>query len=476
MAKPDRKGGVLLADFFGMVFLVMGLLLAGMTQANAGLPAAVNGQALPSLADVLEPVIPAVVNITTTTIIQTLEHPLLSDPFFSQFFNFPQRRGRKNREQKSLGSGVVVDAHRGLILTNHHVINKADQITVTLRDGRSIEAKLVGLDPETDIAVIQIHAKNLQDLPLGDSDKLRVGDFLVAIGNPFGLGQTVTSGIVSALGRKGLGIKGYEDFIQTDASINPGNSGGALVNLRGELVGINTAILARGGGNVGIGFAIPVNMARQVMAQLIEYGEVRRGLLGIQAQDLTDALATALGVPNKEGVVISLVTPGSSAAKSGILRGDVITKANAHPVRDVADLRNIIGLSRPGEQVDLTFIRDGRVKKAAVVIADAVQDERLQNADSFALQMRGKEIDDRLQGAFLGSNEGKGRVEGIYVLGIKSKSVAWNIGLRKGDWILSVNRRAVVSFRALQRAMRKAGDEMLVHIWRGNKKLYILVR
>lgn len=470
MTKPDQKRRVWLAGC-----LSVGLWLGSMTYAGAGLPSALNGRPLPSLADILEPVIPAVVNITTRTRIQTLEHPLLSDPFFRQFFNFPNRRGYRNKEQKSLGSGVVVDARKGLILTNHHVIHKADQVTVTLRDGRSIVAKLVGVDSEADIAVIQVQAKNLKDLPLGDSDKLRVGDFLVAIGNPFGLGQTVTSGIVSALGRRGLGIRGYEDFIQTDASINPGNSGGALVNLRGELVGINTAILARGGGNVGIGFAIPVNMARQVMGQLIQYGEVRRGLLGVQTQDLTAELAVALGVSVKEGVVITKIVPGSSAERAKLQRGDVITKANGHPVHGTADLRNVIGLSRAGEKINLVFIRNGRTKRVVVVIADP-RDSRAKDLGSFVQKKQGQSIHNRLQGALLGSNEGKGRIKGIYVLDIKPNSVAWQIGLRKGDWILAVNREASTSFRRLQAAMKKTRGEMQIQILRGDKKLFILIR
>lgn len=344
-------------------------LLGGAVHATAGLPVLLNGKPLPSLADILEPVIPAVVNITTSTHIQVPEHPLLSDPFFRQFFKIPRQSNRRKRETKSLGSGVVIDARRGLILTNHHVIDKADQITVTLRDGRAIDAQLVGVDPETDIALIRVRTQQrLQDLPMGNSDALRVGDFLVAIGNPFGLGQTVTSGIVSALGRKGLGIKGYENFIQTDASINPGNSGGALVNLRGELVGINTAIVARGGGNVGIGFAIPINMARQVMEQLVAYGEVRRGLLGVRVQDLTPALAKALSIPGTEGSVITQIIAGSSAEKAGLQRGDVVIKADDRRIRDSDDLRNVVGLSRVGEKVDLTFIRDGRSRRVTVKI------------------------------------------------------------------------------------------------------------
>jgi len=264
------------------------------SSAFSALPFALGGERLPSLAPMLEKTTPAVVNISTRGRVVVRENPLLSDPFFRRFFNFPETQ-REKRTQ-SLGSGVIVDAKNGYILTNHHVIDKAQEITVRLRDGRKLSATLVGADPDTDVAVIQVDAENLSTVPLADSEGLRVGDFVVAIGNPFGLGQTVTSGIVSALGRSGLGIEGYENFIQTDASINPGNSGGALVNLHGELVGINTAILAPGGGNVGIGFAIPSNMARDIMMQLVAFGEVRRGLLGIVAQDLTPELAEAFDI------------------------------------------------------------------------------------------------------------------------------------------------------------------------------------
>ncbi len=454
----------------------LGFMLGGLSDGQAGsaLPAAINGQTLPTLADILEPVIPAVVNIATTTRIQVPDNPLLSDPFFRQFFHFPNQPGRA-REQKSLGTGVVVDAQKGIILTNQHVIDKADQITVTLRDGRSIQARRIGVDVATDIAVIQVQAKNLKDLPLGDSDALRVGDFVVAIGNPFGLGQTVTSGIVSALGRKGLGLKGYEDFIQTDASINPGNSGGALVNLRGELIGINTAILARGGGTVGIGFAIPVNMARRIMEQLLQYGEVRRGVLGIQSQDLTAELAEAFALSVKEGAVIALVVPGSPAEKAGLQRGDVIIQANGHPIHGMADLHNTVGLARTGERIDLDLIRDGAVKRVKVVIAEPERE-----------QMQGEQIDSRLQGALLEITENAEsenaesakakKIEGIHVVSVEPDSVAWAIKLRADDRILSVNRKVVTSFRDLKAILQRVKNKLLINIRRGNENLFILVR
>ncbi|MBM3203062.1 trypsin-like serine protease, partial [Candidatus Woesearchaeota archaeon] len=269
--------------------LFLAALLLTTHGATAAWPLAVDGQPLPSLAPMLKKTTPGVVNISTRTQIQEAEHPLMRDPFFRHFFDIPNQPRR--RETSSLGSGVIVDARKGLVITNNHVIDKADEIMVTLTDGRKLNAKLVGADPESDIAVVKVESNNLTEIPLADSDQLQVGDFVVAVGNPFGLGQTVTSGIISALGRSGLGIEGYEDFIQTDASINPGNSGGALVNLKGELIGINTAILAPNGGNVGIGFAIPTNMANQIMQTLVEHGEVKRGVLGVTVQDLTHELA-----------------------------------------------------------------------------------------------------------------------------------------------------------------------------------------
>src|SRR5919108_1174369 len=291
-----RKG----VDLICSLALVVSLWFAPYSE--AALPWSGGDQRLPSLAPMLGQVTPAVVNIATEGRVQMRQNPLLEDPFFRFFFDFPDQP--LERKTQSLGSGVIVDAERGLVITNNHVIANADQIAVNLRDGRKLEAKLVGADPETDIAVIRVSpTQRLIALSMADSNQLKVGDFVVAIGNPFGLGQTVTSGIVSALGRSGLGIEGYEDFIQTDASINPGNSGGALVDLRGELVGINTAIFASGGGNIGIGFAVPINMARQVMDQLVRYGEVKRGRIGIALQELTPELAQAMGINRTEGAL-----------------------------------------------------------------------------------------------------------------------------------------------------------------------------
>jgi serine protease Do/serine protease DegQ len=304
--------------------LGMALLLLSSTLTNAALPQATQNQELPSLAPMLDNVTPAVVNIATEGRVQMKQNPLFNDPFFRRFFNVPRGQQPLERKTQSLGSGVIVDSERGLVLTNNHVIANAVEITVTLRDGRQLKAEVVGTDPETDVAVIKIPSENLVDIQPSDSDALRVGDFVVAIGNPFGLGQTVTSGIVSALSRSGLGIEGYEDFIQTDASINPGNSGGALVNLRGELVGINTAIFSQSGGNIGIGFAIPINLALQITEQLLEKGEVDRGFIGIQAQDLNPDLAEAFGMKHQRGAIVNSVFPDSPAENAGLRPGDVI--------------------------------------------------------------------------------------------------------------------------------------------------------
>jgi Do/DeqQ family serine protease len=330
----------------------------------------VGGGVVPSLAPMLARVTPGVVNIAVRGRVRE-QNPLLQDPFFRRFFDLPQDVRPRERETQATGSGVIVDAARGYVLTNGHVVANATRIEVTTKDNRRFVAKLVGRDPDTDVAVLQIPATDLVAVPIGDSDRLQVGDFVLAIGNPFGLGQTVTSGIVSALGRSGLGIEGYEDFIQTDASINPGNSGGPLVNLHGECVGINTAILAPGGGNIGIGFAVPINMARRVMDQLIRYGEVKRGRIGVAIQDLTPDLAEAMRTSHTTGAVIARVEPGSPAARAGLRNGDLVFKANGMPVRSGTQLRNLIGLTQVGSAVELTIDRHGSQYQVAVNVEAA---------------------------------------------------------------------------------------------------------
>ncbi len=351
-----------------LILLGGAVLAAAPPPAQAGAPIPEVGGAVPSLAPMLARITPGVVGVSVRGQVRE-QNPLLQDPFFRQFFNL--RDQPIEREFQATGSGVIVDAAEGYVLTNYHVVKDATSIEVTTKDNRRFRARLVGDDPQTDVAVLQIRGGDLTAVPMGNSDALRVGDFVLAIGNPFGLGQTVTSGIVSALGRTGLGIEGYEDFIQTDASINPGNSGGPLVNLYGQVVGINTAILAPGGGNIGIGFAIPINMARRVMDQLIRYGEVRRGRIGVEIQDLTPDLAQALGIRETEGAVIARVLPDSPAARAGLAPRDVVVAVNGAPVHSGAELRDRIGLARIGDVVKLTIDRRGVDRVVPVRIEEA---------------------------------------------------------------------------------------------------------
>ncbi len=430
------------------------------------LPVAVDGEPLPSLAPMLERATPAVVNISTRATIRTRESPLLSDQFFRRFFNLPEKR--EERRTQSLGSGVVVDARNGYVITNQHVVDKAQEITVTLRDGRKLNAMLVGEDPETDIAVIKVPPEKLTALPFTDSERLRVGDFVVAIGNPFGLGQTVTSGIISALGRTGLGIEGYEDFIQTDASINPGNSGGALVNLRGELAGINTAILAPSGGNVGIGFAIPANMVQEIMAQIITYGEVRRGQLGVSAQDLTPALAAAFELTATHGAVVVEVAKGSPAARADLRQGDIVVAVNGRSVASAADLRNSVGLLRVGQEVHMDIVRNGKRHSLTARIA-----ERQETTVS------GKDIHPRLDGAVFGevllTSKGH-QIPVVAVLGVAKGGIAWQTGLRKGDVITAVGRTRVSDLKGLVRLVQENSSNLTLTMRRGSSTVYILIR
>ncbi|MDZ7791168.1 MAG: Do family serine endopeptidase [Xanthomonadales bacterium] len=398
--------------------------------APAALPAAVDGEPLPSLAPVLEEVMPAVVNVHTRTRVQVRASPFFDDPFFRRFFDFPSMP--RERVQQSLGSGVIVDAEGGYVLTNNHVIDNADDIAVRLKDGREFAAEFVGSDRETDLAVIRIEADDLAELPLDESDRLRVGDFVVAVGNPFGLGQTVTSGIVSALGRSGLRGLEYQNFIQTDASINPGNSGGALINLRGELVGINTAIFTPSGGNVGIGFAIPVSTASHVMRQLIEYGEVRRAAFGVEVQDLNDELREALAVDSGRGAVVTRLDEDSALRAAGLKAGDVIVSVDDRPVENAQALRNIESLLAADSRVRLGYLRDGERETVSVTV-DENLDERIS----------GQRLDSRLEGAVLIRVPERARAEGVLVEDVRRSSSAWNAGLRAGDLVVALNRQRV---------------------------------
>lgn len=436
----------------------------------AALPNEVNGKELPSLAPMLKNVIQGVVNIATegTEEASQAANPFLDDPVFKHFFKMPEQP-RQQQPSHSLGSGVIVDAAKGYIITNNHVIEKADKITVTLRNGKQFTAKVIGADPESDIAVIQIPAENLTAVPVTDSDKLQVGDFVVAIGNPFGLGQTVTSGIVSALGRSGLGIESYEDFIQTDASINPGNSGGALVNLHGELIGINTAILSRSGANIGIGFAIPMNMVHKIMTQLIDHGEIRRGRLGVYIQDLTPELAKAFNIKEHKGAVVSRVAPDSSAEKAGVHEGDIIVSLNDKEIKSASNLRNSVGLMAIGKEVELGVLRDGKKMTIDAVIGEPQAEKQ-----------SAKALHERLEGAVLGelpeSNPLFGKVGGVIVLDIQKGSPAWSSGLRKDDVITSVNRISVKDLADLKKAVSKKGKGLLLNIRRGNGALFLLLQ
>ena len=444
------------------------LLLLGPMQSNgAGLPLALDGETLPSLAPMLEDVLLSVVNISTEGRVSAGGSPFQSDPFFERFFNRRPDSQPRQRRTRSLGSGVIIDSESGYVVTNHHVIENADQIRVRLDDGRSFEAKVVGADPKADVAVIQIPAKGLKAINIGDSDTLRVGDFVVAIGNPFGLSQTATFGIVSALGRSGLGIEDYEDFIQTDASINQGNSGGALVNLRGELIGVNTAILARGGGNVGIGFAIPVNMVVSLTAQIIEFGEVRRGRLGVHIQDLTPELAQAFGVEAGSGALISKVMPDSAAKAADLREGDVITMVNGRAIKGATELQNVIGLARADEEIELTYIRDRKSfnKKIRIRAVVAEFGRGIQISESFE-GARLEDVDD--------SSSQNGQ-PGIRVVEVTSGSAAWQSGLRSGDVILSVNRQWVFSLEDLVQIVNGRTSGLLLNIQRGESALFLVI-
>jgi serine protease Do/serine protease DegQ len=423
---------------------------------------------MPTLAPMLQQSKPAVVNIATQSHVRVQDNPLLNDPFFRHFFNLPKQQPRK-RSKQSLGSGVIFDAKRGLVLTNSHVIQRADEITVSLIDGRSFQAELVGSDPATDVALIKIPADKLTALPLANSDHLQVGDFVVAIGNPFGLGQTVTSGIVSALGRSGLGIEGYENFIQTDASINPGNSGGALVNLRGELVGINTAIFSPGQntGNVGIGFAIPSNLVKQITEQLLEFGEVKRAHLGVQMQDITPELAQAFDINENAGAVVTRVLEGSAADEAGLQVGDVITAIDGDRLINADSLRNTIGLLVVGQTIQLDIIRDGKTKALKAKVKETKK------------QTHKGPVHPKLSGATFGDIEESspyyGKVEGIMVYSVKRGSAAWYAGLRQDDIITSVNKQRIKNLEDFK-PLAHNGKALLLNITRRNRAMFLLLK
>ena len=435
--------------------------------ANAVLPHGFDGKELPSLAPMLDDVTPAVVNIATEGRVKQRQSPLFSDPFFRHFFKIPDQP--LERKTSSLGSGVIVDSKRGLVLTNNHVIANAIQITVTLRDGRQLEAEIVGADPETDIAVLKMPTENLTALKTSDSDDLRVGDFVVAIGNPFGLGQTVTSGIISALSRSGLGIEEYEDFIQTDASINPGNSGGALVNLRGELVGINTAIFSQSGASHGIGFAIPINLALRIMEQILNTGEVKRGFLGVSIQDISPELAEAFGLSKKNGALINKVLKDSPADKAGLLPGDIVISIDGKKIRNANDVRNRIGLLPVGEKIKFKLLRDGKKFELIVLVDESTQEETKPKVSNELL--RGVTVGDIQKGSPY-----YGKIEGVLILDIQRGSLAWKSGLRANDVVTSVNKGPIKNLDEFLSAVDKKENTLLFRIVRGNMATFIVIK
>ena len=428
-------------------------LLIAAAPASGALPMAVDDDPLPSLAPVLERVTPSVVNVYTQTRVR-VRSPLMDDPFFRRFFNVPDLP--RERISQSLGSGVIVDADEGYVLTNNHVIAGADDISVTLSDGRNFEAEVIGTDPDTDLAMIRIPSEELQALPFADSSRLRVGDFVVAVGNPFGLGQTVTSGIVSALGRTGFRGLEFQNFIQTDASINPGNSGGALINLRGELVGINSAIFTPSGGNVGIGFAIPSAMARHVMDQLARFGEVRRGTLGIYVQDLTAELAGAFGLAKGHGVLVAEVVRDSAADQAGLRAGDVVTSIAGYPVKSAQDFHNLEGQFPVGEPLELDYVRDQSTKRTRVKV------EELKVLD-------GGRIDARLEGAVLEELPPKQRSDpagGVVIAKLEPRSRPARQGLREGDVITGSNRMRIRDLGEFQEVIRSVSGTLYLQVHR----------
>jgi Do/DeqQ family serine protease len=432
------------------------VLLSMVIISFAALPNKINGQPLPSLAPLVKNVAPAVVNIRVSQTV-TARSPFGNDPF-RQFFGTPNER-----EIASAGSGVIVDAKNGYILTNHHVVKNANKIQITLINEDSLDAEVIGSDAATDIAVIKVNPQNLVELPIGNSDDVEVGDFVIAIGNPYGLSHTVTAGIVSALGRTGISRNGYEDFIQTDASINPGNSGGALVNMNGELVGINSAIISRTGGNVGLGFAVPSAIARSVMQQILDFGEVRRGLLGVTITTIDEEIAKALGAEVNSGALVSNIEPGSAAENAGLQVDDIIIRVDDKKIDNGRELANAIGLKGSGEQVDIEFVRNGKSQTMTATLGQKTVSRSI-----------GTEIHPGLTGAQFATHS-TSNIGGVDVTEVEPGSPAAQRGLRSGDIITAVNRRSIKNLRELQSVVQ--GNRILfLLVRRGDRQLMIQIR
>ncbi|WP_213995799.1 Do family serine endopeptidase [Arsukibacterium sp.] len=415
-------------------------------------------QEMPTLAPMLEKATPAVVHISVEGSREVRQR--IPDAFRHFFGQRGQGELRQERPFSGLGSGVIIDAAKGYIVTNNHVVQDADKILVRLKDGRSFNAKKLGADPQSDIALLQIEAEKLVQIPLADSDKLRVGDYAIAIGNPFGLEQTVTSGIVSSLGRSGLNMDGFEDFIQTDAAINSGNSGGALVNLRGELIGINTAILGPNGGNVGIGFSIPSNMMKNLVEQILEFGEIRRGSLGIRGDNVNSELTEALNLGVSRGAFIIEVLPDTAAAAAGLKAGDIIVSMNGNSINNFNELRARIATLGAGRKAELGILRDGKERKVSVTLRQAE-----------TAQVAANELHPMLRGATLNNSD-----KGVEITELASGSVAEQVGLRQGDIITGVNRQRVANLAELRRILEGRQGVAALYIRRGNDDLYILLR
>ena len=446
-----------------VIALSLGLSLATLPNAYAAFPFIPTDNNLqqqqPSLAPMLEKVLPSVVSINVEG---TAKMQSNMPEEFRRFFGYPDSQ---SRSFSGLGSGVIIDAEKGYIVTNNHVIDNADKITVSLNDGHEYQAKLIGKDPQSDIALLKVDdASKLTAIKIADSDKTRVGDYVVAIGNPFGIGQTVTSGIISALARSGLNMNGFENFIQTDASINQGNSGGALVNLNGELVGINTAIIAPSGGNVGIGFAIPSNMVKSLTSQLIEYGEVKRGVLGIKGNELTSDIAKAFDLEVQKGAFVSEVIADSAAQEAGIKSGDVIVSMDGKPVDSFAELRAKIATTGAGRTVKLGLIRDG--KEISVEV-------KLKNSDQ--LSTEAKSLHPALDGATLTNGDVKGQ-KGVLIESIAKNSPASRLSLQEGDLITGVNKTRVESISDLRKIIDSNPSAIALNIVRGDSRLYLILR